>query len=117
MPDLAAFIRARTRPGLVPHCEHTAYTAILSEHQHTTSVPADWLGAAGEKPSATPWGCRTCHQDDGVVLPHGWCKTLQALAAIWAARPDHQQALATPPDTAAGGWYPVPQEDSSGQPA
>lgn len=104
--DLATFIVVRNARFVSRHAvqlgqraprQFRAYQRIVAEHEHTPRVPADWLGANAEKPSATPWGCTTCHEDDGVIMPHGWCHTLQALASIWEDSPDYQTALLTPP--------------------
>lgn len=85
--DAVAEHIARHDPARVLR-EVAAGRLILAEHEHTDHVAVTWIGASGEKPSSTPWGCLTCHEDDGVIAPYGWCKTVRAVASAWS---DHEQ--------------------------
>jgi hypothetical protein len=62
-----------------------ARLALLDEHPTTRDVIA-------EKPDGLHgFGCATCHQDEGLIVGYGWCRTLRLLAAPFAAHPDYDE--------------------------
>ena len=62
-----------------------AKLAILDEHPATRDVIA-------EKPDGLHgFGCATCHQDEGLIIGYGWCRTLRLLAVPFAAHPDYDE--------------------------
>ncbi len=65
-----------------------AERAILAEHEQ---VPGEHRFRGRSAADVTdPRGCAVCHENDGIVVAAGPCRTVLLLAAGWRHRPGYQ---------------------------
>jgi len=69
--------------------EANAKRRIIKAHPHVPVSAANQWGRQG-------FGCRTCHDFDGITTGEGWCPTLTALAMPYADHPDYEERWRLP---------------------
>ncbi len=60
-----------------------AHRKIIDDHQHEFGLK-HYLVDEGDP----TFGCTRCHDNDGLIMPAGWCVTVLALASIYFPESD-----------------------------